>query len=93
MSLKKKLVGAWRLVDWGVIDGANVDKILPPLGLPENSGGLLIYTESGIMSATLSRKDRPFFTDCSLDGGTSQERAEAFASITRTSPGLKRLTT
>lgn len=80
-DLKEKLIGAWRLVGWGVTDGDKVDPNLPPLGLVENSGGLLIYTESGMMSAVLSLKSRPAFSDPSLDGGTVQERADAFASI------------
>ena len=81
-ELKKKLIGGWRMVDWALTDGDDVDHFLPPFGLPQDCGGMLIYSESGAMSAMLSRRERPAFTDRSLDGGTTQERAEAFGSIT-----------
>ena len=80
-GLRERLLGGWRLVDWGLTDGAEEDKFLPPLGFVEDCSGLLIYSPSGAMSAMLSRKDRPVFEDRSLDGGTVQERADAFATI------------
>lgn len=81
-ELKKRLVGAWRMVNWALTDGNVEDHFLPPFGLPQDCGGMLIYSDSGAMSAMLSRRDRPAFQDHSLDGGTVQERAEAFGSIT-----------
>lgn len=80
-ELKKRLVGGWRLVGWGITDGKTEDKFLPPLGLVEDCGGLLIYSESGAMSVNMSRNGRPLFENSSLDGGTIAERAEAFATI------------
>jgi len=40
------------------------------------------------MSATLSVKDRPAFTDGSLDGGTPEEKAHAYETITCYSGGF-----
>jgi hypothetical protein len=80
-GLGERLLGGWRLVDWGLTDGDVEDKFLPPLGFVEDCSGLLIYSPSGAMSAMLSRKNRPVFADSSLDGGTVQERADAFATI------------
>jgi len=80
-GLRERLLGGWRLVDWGLTDGAEEDKFLPPLGFVADCSGLLIYSPSGAMSAMLSRKNRPVFEDSSLDGGTIQERANAFATI------------
>ncbi|PRG51608.1 lipocalin-like domain-containing protein [Burkholderia gladioli] len=80
-DLKRKLVGAWRLTDWCLTDGEKEDRFLPPLGLVDACGGYLIYSENGVMSAMLARKERSMFKDSSLDGGTQEERADAFASI------------
>jgi hypothetical protein len=80
-GLRERLLGGWRLVDWGLTDGDKEDKFLPPLGLVEDCSGFLIYSPSGVMSAMLSRNNRPIFEDSSLDGGTAQERADAFATI------------
>src|ERR1700722_11913386 len=80
-GLRDRLLRGWRLVDWGLTDGDEEGKFLPPLGFVEDCSGLLIYSPSGAMSAMLSRKDRPVFKDGSLDGGTVQERADAFATI------------
>ncbi|MDB5556356.1 MAG: hypothetical protein JWL86_6340 [Rhizobium sp.] len=80
-GLRERLLGGWRLADWGLTDGDEEDKFLPPLGLVEDCSGFLIYSPSGVMSAMLSRRNRPLFVDSSLDGGTVQERAAAFATI------------
>jgi hypothetical protein len=80
-GLRDRLLGGWRLADWGLTDGAKEDKFLPPLGYVEDCSGFLIYSPSGAMSAMLSRKNRPVFENPSLDGGTVQERADAFATI------------
>ena len=80
-GLRELLLGGWRLVGWGLTDGDTEDKFLPPLGYVEDCGGLLIYSPSGVMSANLSRNGRPHFQDSSLDGGTTEERAQAFASM------------
>lgn len=80
-ALKERLVGGWRLVGWGLTDGDAEDKFLPPLGYVEDCGGLLIYSPSGAMSATLSRNNRSHFQNSSLDGGTVEERANAFGTI------------
>lgn len=69
------------MIDWQLTDAGKMDNFLPPLGYSADCGGLLIYSEDGMMSAMLSRRDRPEFQDASLDGGTTEERAAAFASI------------
>ncbi len=81
-DLRSKLIGSWRMVDWAITDGDNVDHLVPPFGYPEDCGGILIYSEGGAMSAMLSQNGRPAFEDKSLDGGTVEERAKAFGSIT-----------
>ncbi|GAB3570976.1 hypothetical protein GCM10027445_25520 [Amycolatopsis endophytica] len=67
------------MIDWKVFRGEDV--IDPPLGPAEDCVGLLIYTEDGAMSASLSLAERAPFADGSLDGGTQEERAEAYRSI------------
>lgn len=80
-NLKVRLVGAWRMTDWRLNDGEREDAFVPPLGYPQDCGGLLIYSDSGAMSATLSQLSRQAFRDQSFDGGTNEERAAAFSSI------------
>ncbi|MFI6170377.1 lipocalin-like domain-containing protein [Nocardia sp. NPDC051052] len=77
--LRDRLIGSWQLADWKVFgtDGS-VD---PPLGPAERCTGLLIYTPEGAMSAHLTLTDRARFTNASLDGGTIQEKADAYSSI------------
>lgn len=67
------------MIDWKVFRGEGV--IDPPLGPAEDCVGLLIYTEDGAMSASLSLAERASFADGSLGGGTPEECAEAYRSI------------
>ncbi|MFI6095059.1 lipocalin-like domain-containing protein [Lentzea sp. NPDC051213] len=78
-SFRERLVGSWQMIDWKVFRGG--ETIDPPLGPVEHCTGLLIYTEEGTMSANLMLVERAFFDDGSLDGGTQEERAEAYRSI------------
>jgi hypothetical protein len=78
--IRPRLLGTWELIDWKVFRGATV--LDPHLGPADNCGGLLIYTADGSMSVTLSVEDRPLFTDGSLDGGTPEEKAHAYETIT-----------
>jgi len=78
-GIRQQLIGSWKMIDWKVFRGdVTLD---PPLGPVDKCGGLLIYSADGSMSATLSAKDRPLFTDGSLDGGTPEEKAHAYESI------------
>lgn len=81
-DLRAKLIGSWRMVDWALTDGEKADHFVPPFGYPQDCGGILIYSEGGAMSAMLSQNGRASFADPSLDGGTVEERAKAFGSIT-----------
>jgi hypothetical protein len=84
--LRQQLIGSWELIDWKVFRGAAT--LDPHLGPADNCGGLLIYSADGLMSVTLSVKDRPVFTDESLDGGTPEEKAHAYETITCYSGGF-----
>ncbi|MFE4754998.1 lipocalin-like domain-containing protein [Streptomyces mirabilis] len=75
-DIRSRLLGAWRMVDMKIVKG---DELLDlPIGPTEECGGLLVYGESGGMSATLSRLGRPSFADASIGGGTLGEKARAF---------------
>ncbi|WP_454743935.1 lipocalin-like domain-containing protein [Cupriavidus necator] len=78
-NVRDKLIGAWRMIDWRIDQaGVSVD---PPLGPVGECGGLLIYTEAGVMSAMLSKKKRMRFSGNSLDGGTVEEKKIAYETI------------
>lgn len=78
-TVRDKLVGSWRMIDWVLLEGDK--KLAPPLGPADQCGGLLIYSADGMMSAMLSAKDRENFTDGSIDGGTDAEKVKAYESI------------
>ena len=79
MSLEQKLLGSWELVDCKVIQGGTLKDL--PIGPADQCGGFLIYSPDGIVSATISRLDRPPFQDSSVHGGTSEEKLRAYESI------------
>ena len=81
-NIRHQLIGGWRMIDWKVIVDGKPEDYMPPLGLAKDCGGMLLYTENGLMSAMLSKINRPLFDDGSLDGGTDKERAAAFGTIT-----------
>ena len=74
-TLREKLIGAWEMEDFKIQEGNTL--VDSPLGPVEQSGGILIYSEDGLMTAFLSQNDIPRFSDNSLDGGTIEERARA----------------
>ena len=78
-TVRQRLIGGWRMIDWQVFRGETV--IDPPLGPVERCGGLLIYSADGAMSATLSAEERPRFADDSLGGGTAEEKARAYETV------------
>jgi hypothetical protein len=71
-----KLVGAWELVSCEATapDGA----VSYPAG--PNAIGLLVYTESGHMSATIAEADRPSFSSESKLSASDDEAVAAFHS-------------
>jgi hypothetical protein len=55
MATASNLLGAWRLVEWALVDGDG--RLLEhPLGA--DAAGYIIYTPDGHVSATLMRTDR-----------------------------------
>lgn len=75
-DIRSRLIGGWRMVDMKTIKDGELHDL--PLGPTEQCGGLLIYTEDGLMSAALSLRDRPAFDDPSLGGGQLHEKAYAY---------------
>ncbi|MEU6147535.1 lipocalin-like domain-containing protein [Streptomyces sp. NPDC047081] len=78
-DLRNRLIGAWEMVDWGGWVGDTPVQV--PLGSVEECGGILIYSENGLMTATLSRLDRTPFTTDSMDGGTPAEKQKAYETL------------
>lgn len=79
MGIREKLVGTYRLYDWKIVDG---DKLLDAtLGPMEGCHGMLIYSKDGYMSVWLSKKDRPEFARRAIDGGTDEEKLQAYDSF------------
>jgi hypothetical protein len=55
MATASNLLGAWRLVEWALLDGDG-RLLAHPLGA--GAAGYIIYTPDGHVSATLMRTDR-----------------------------------
>ena len=67
------LIGTWRLVEWTLtLDGEPAAK---PFG--GVATGILMYTATGRMSATLMRTDRPELGSTTLASATVEQRAAA----------------
>ena len=79
-GIRQQLIGSWTMIDWKVFRGDTT--IDPHLGPADKCGGFLIYCADGSMSVTLSVENRQAFTDGSLDGGTPEEKAHAYETIT-----------
>ena len=78
MISKEELNGAWQLESW-TIGYSDRDDYTYPYG--EDPQGLLLYTDDGWMSASISRKERaPLPQDVSFRKLPDEARAEAFAS-------------
>ena len=79
MPLEQRLLGSWILVDCKVVQGDTLKDL--PIGPADQCGGFLIYSPDGIVSAMISRLDRPLFRDGSVHGGSSEEKLRAYESI------------
>lgn len=73
----KEILGAWKLVKW-IYENEDGEEVRFFGKAPE---GLLIYHESGFMSVQIAQEERPAFASDSLDGGTKEEQAAAFATF------------
>ena len=78
MISNEELNGAWQLESW-TIGYSDRDDFTYPYG--EDPQGLLLYTDDGWMSASISRKERALLPqDVSFRKLPDEARAEAFAS-------------
>lgn len=70
-------IGAWSLVDWQILypDGTATR----PFG--ENPRGYILYTENGIMSATLAVAERKRLGHENARNASQQQKADAFDSF------------
>ena len=72
MLTPQLLIGAWTLIEWQV-ESAGPARISWPFG--RNADGLLVYAESGWMSATLSQRARSRMAAASMRQADETERA------------------
>ena len=68
------LVGVWTLVSYVITDEQG-EVVNIPFG--EDPSGLLIYTDSGYMSAQLASASRPHFSQEQLLAASDREKAQA----------------
>src|SRR5213592_1634401 len=68
------LVGVWTLVSYVITDEKG-EVVYIPFG--EDPSGLLIYTDSGYMSAQLASTNRPHFIQEQLLAASDREKAQA----------------
>ena len=73
-SLRRRLVGSWRLVSYEVRDEVGL-LVGHPLGV--DATGYLLYTPDGFMSVQVMRRDRPWYQADGLGDGTDAESADA----------------
>jgi hypothetical protein len=78
-NLQQRLIGAWEMIDWKIINGNEL--IEPPLGPIEKCGGILIYSENGLMCSFISVKNPLPFKEDHIGGGTLEEKARANSEI------------
>lgn len=69
------LIGLWRMVSW--VQHRGSEEVLPMGAAPV---GFLLYTEGGIMSVHVMRRDRPAMTTGDFVTGSEAEKAVAFSS-------------
>ena len=63
------IIGTWKLISWE--RHSSHGEVTRPFG--ENPYGLLIYTETGYMSAQIMRPERPQFASGELFEGTAEQ--------------------
>ena len=77
MQARDRLLGTWELIEGKLLnDGVASDYEFSP---QRGGGGILIYSHDGYMCATLSKRDRTRFSTDQIDGGTAEEKVEAYS--------------
>lgn len=74
-SIRSKLIGAWELVEYRAILESDPSDIIYPMG--RDCNGIIMYTPDGYMSAQLQIPGQPPFKINDLNGGSTEELAEA----------------
>lgn len=74
-SIRSKLIGAWELVEYRAILESDPSDIIYPMG--RDCNGIIMYTPDGYMSAQLQIPGQPPFKVNDLNGGSTEELAEA----------------
>ncbi|KAK4888171.1 hypothetical protein LTR27_012900 [Elasticomyces elasticus] len=74
-SLRDQLIGAWELVEYSAFPPASPSSKIYPMG--ENAQGIIMYTPNGYMSAQLQIPGQSPFASGDMNGGTTEELAEA----------------
>ncbi len=73
-TLRQKIIGTWKLVSWTrTVEGVEA----PAFG--EGPIGMTIYTQDGYFCSDVMRPNRSMFTKPNPLGGTTEERAAAYA--------------
>jgi hypothetical protein len=84
-SLRQRLIGAWELISYVVYSEKSASNVLYPLG--EDVKGIIMYNESGYMSAQLQRPgQKPFDAAWPADGSESELAESAKSYIGYTGP-------
>ncbi|KAL8718079.1 MAG: hypothetical protein Q9225_004750 [Loekoesia sp. 1 TL-2023] len=73
-SLRHQLVGAWELVDYSAFPKNDPSAKVYPMG--KDVQGIIMYTDTGYVSAQLRIPGQPPFKSDDLSGGTQEELAE-----------------
>jgi len=74
-SVREKLVGAWKLVEYSINDKRNPGQRFYPLG--KDATGIIMYTPNGYMSAQLMAQGRPVYANGHIHTGSIEEMAAA----------------
>jgi hypothetical protein len=78
MHARARLLGTWELIEGKLLnDGVASDYEFSP---QRGGGGILIYSPDRYMCATLSKRERARFSTDQNDGGTAEEKVEAYPS-------------
>jgi hypothetical protein len=74
-SVREKLIGAWKLVEYIINDKRNPGQRFYPLG--KDATGIIMYTPNGYMSAQLMAQGRPVYANGHIHTGSIEEMAAA----------------
>jgi hypothetical protein len=77
MQARDRLLGTWELIEGKLLnDGVASDYEFSP---QRGGGGILIYSPDENMCVTMSKRDRARFSTDQIDGGTPEEKVEAYS--------------